>query len=351
MEIRKLNTLRGLAALIVFLTHFSDITHWLDGALGGGAGAYGVMLFFLLSGFLMSYLYLDKDFATRSVKHYLVARFARVVPLYVLVVFASFALTKVGSDLLYHIPDHQALMGHLLFLYGDSVLWSIPPEVQFYFVFVLLWALAANRRGYIYLLIVGCLLLLFFTNFPRIYGDIYGVPYNQFTVLRSLPYFFIGVIFGLHYKTLTIPAYLKKHRFVFVLCLIPMMYPELSPITSDAKNRMWLSYEVLLVMSSVFFCVVFLVPDNNILLANKVGDFFGKISYSLYLLHMPVITFIHQFNWAVEIKLIVSFALSTAIAFVSFVCIEKPVADVVRRSAGMGNSIRPVGEGANTDRL
>ena len=45
LEIRKLNTLRGLAALIVFITHFSDITHWLDGALGGGSGAYGVMLF------------------------------------------------------------------------------------------------------------------------------------------------------------------------------------------------------------------------------------------------------------------------------------------------------------------
>lgn len=330
MEIRKLNALRGIAAIIVFVTHFSDITHWLDGALGGGAGAYGVMLFFLLSGFLMSHLYLDKDFTLRGVKHYFVARFTRVVPLYLLVVFASFVLTQEGSDLLYHIPDHQALLAHGLFLYGDSVLWSIPPEVQFYALFVLLWSFAATRRGYIYLLIVGGLLLLFFTNFPRIYGDIYGVPYNQFTVLRSLPYFFIGVIFGLHYKTLVIPSYLKKHGFIFTLCLIPLMYPELSPVTSDAKNRMWLSYEVLLVMSSVFFCVVFLVPDNNILLANKVGDFLGKISYSLYLLHMPVIAFVHQFDWTVEIKLLTSFLLSIAIAFVSFVCIEKPLARYIR---------------------
>lgn len=76
MEIRKLNTLRALAALIVFFTHFSDITHWLDGALGGGSGAYGVMLFFLLSGFLMSLLYLDKDFTKAK-------REARVYCLYI----------------------------------------------------------------------------------------------------------------------------------------------------------------------------------------------------------------------------------------------------------------------------
>ncbi|MDO6421557.1 hypothetical protein [Saccharophagus degradans] len=38
MEIRKLNSLRGLAALIVLIAHFSDVTGWLGGCLGGRAG-------------------------------------------------------------------------------------------------------------------------------------------------------------------------------------------------------------------------------------------------------------------------------------------------------------------------
>ncbi|TMP38140.1 acyltransferase family protein [Pseudoalteromonas rubra] len=333
MEIRKLNTLRGIAALIVFVTHFSDITQWLDGALGGGAGAYGVMLFFMLSGFLMSHLYLAQELNGRSIKYYVLARVGRVVPLYLLVVLTSYLLTLSGSDWLYHIPDSEALLGHVLFLYGDSVLWSIPPEVQFYCLFILFWLLAKNRRGYIYLLIVIVMLALFFTNFPRIYGDLNGVPYNQFNVLRSLPYFFVGVVFGLHYKTLVIPDYLRKHGFVAALCLIPLMYPELSPVTSDAKNRMWLSYEVLLVMSTVFFCVVFLVPDNNLLLANTVGDFFGKISYSLYLLHMPVILQVNRFELAVELKLILSLILSVVCAYLSFICFEKPLARLIRDRA------------------
>jgi len=177
------------------------------------------------------------------------------------------------------------------------------------------------------------MLCLFFTNFPRISGDINGIPYNVFNVLRSLPFFFVGVIFGMHYRSLKIPGYLKKHWFILALCLIPLMYPELTPVTSDAKRKMWLSYEVLLVISSVFFCIVFLVPNNNILLANRFGDFIGKISYSLYLLHMPIIAAVNRFDLSIELKLLLSFALSIFVAYMSYRYFEKPVAKLIRRMA------------------
>jgi peptidoglycan/LPS O-acetylase OafA/YrhL len=335
LEIRKLNTLRGLAALIVFVTHFSDITNWLDGKLGGGAGAYGVMLFFLLSGFLMSYLYMSQEFTKAKITQYLLARIARVVPLFLVIVLSSYMLTISGSTLLYDIPDVNSLISHLLFLYGDSVLWSIPPEIQFYFIFLIFWSLSKNKGGYIYLSILAVMLTLFFSNFPRIYGDVNGIQYNLFNTLRSLPYFFVGVIFGLHYRSFKVPKYLKKHYFILVLLLIPAMYPGLSPITSDAKTRMWLSYEVLLVMSSVFFSVVYLVPDNNLVLVNRFGDFLGKISYSLYLLHMPIIILANELNLAVELKLVLSFALSVLIAFVSFKYFERPVARFIRSKSNV----------------
>jgi peptidoglycan/LPS O-acetylase OafA/YrhL len=330
LEIRKLNSLRGLAALIVFFTHFSDITNWFDGALGGGSGAYGVMLFFLLSGFLMSYLYLDKEFTGVNITSYFLARVGRVLPLYLLVVLCSYFLTVSGNDSLYNISDGNELIAHLFFIYGESVLWSISPEVMFYFVFIFFWLLAKNRVGVIYVFITGFMALLFFTNFPRIYGDINGVPYNVFNILRSLPYFFIGVIFGLQYKSLSIPHYLKKHWFFLTLLLIPLMYPNFTPVTSDAKTRMWLSYEVLFVMSSVFFCIVFLVPNNNVLLANKLGDFMGKISYSLYLLHMPIILQVNKFNLSTELKLLLSLVLSILVAFMSYRYFEKPLAKLIR---------------------
>jgi len=325
-----LNSLRGLAAIIVFITHFSDITQWFEGALGGGSGAYGVMLFFMLSGFLMSHLYSKKAFNKTTVKHYFLARAARVVPLYLAVVLGSYIFTSLDFPLLYDIANVNVLIGHLLFLYGESVLWSIPPEVHFYFVFIIFWALAKNRLGYIYIVSIAVMILLFLTNFPRISSEINGIPYNFFNTIRSLPYFFIGVIFGLNYSTLTIPNYLKSYGFVLTLCLIPLLYPAFSPVTSDAKYRMWLSYEVLLVMASVFFAIVFFVPDNNRVLANRVGDLLGKISYSLYLLHMPIILLVNKLSVSVELKLFISLLASIMVAFVSYTYFEKPVAELIR---------------------
>lgn len=334
MEIRQLNALRALAALIVFFTHFSDVTNWLNGALGGGAGAYGVMLFFMLSGFLMAYLYGQQSCSVANVRHYLVARFARIVPLYFVIVIASFGLSQLGDASLYHIPDLGALTGHLLFLYGDSVLWSIAPEVQFYLVFIGFWLFAKEKPGFIYLLVVLILIALFFSNFPKIYGEMAGVPYNEFNVLRSLPYFFVGMLLGLNHHRIVVPHYLKSHWFIVSLLLIIWLYPSFSPITSDAKLRMWLSYEVLLVMAFVFCAVLYLVPDNNVVLSNTTTDFLGKISYSLYLLHLPIIRLVNQSEFSVEVKLLLSLGLSILAAYLSFRFFEYPTARWIRRRFG-----------------
>ena len=332
-QIRRLNTIRALAAVIVFITHFSDKTDWLGGVLGGASGQYGVMLFFILSGFLMSHLYLTKDFNKANVHQYLFARIGRVVPLYLLVVFASYFLSSYGSGGLYDIPNLPSLISHLLFLSGDSVLWTIAPEIYFYLLFILFWQMAERRIGYVYMILVAILLLLFFSNFPAFFGDIYGVEYNFFMLLRSLPYFFVGFVFGSIFSSFKPPEYMKKHWFLLALLLIPLLYPELSPVEGQAKFRMWLNYEVLMVMATVFFCVVFLVPERNLLLENKVGDFIGKISYSLYLLHMPIIVQVNKLEVSVEMKLLLASTLSIFIAYLSYRYFEKPLANWFRDAA------------------
>ena len=50
------------------------------------------MLFFVLSGFLMGSLYLNRSFNRRNIWHFVVRRFARVIPLYYAVLTAVLAL-------------------------------------------------------------------------------------------------------------------------------------------------------------------------------------------------------------------------------------------------------------------
>ena len=278
----------------------------------------------------MSYLYFDRAFSKSNVVKYGLARLGRVLPLFFIIVLISYFSAYFGYEGLYEISEWKKLISHLVFVDGESVLWTVAPEIHFYGIFIGFWYLASWRPGYIYVLIIATLISLFLTNFPRPHGYLQGFPYD-FHLFRSLPYFFIGVILGMHYKSIKIPEYLKKNWFVVALILIPILYPQFSPVTSDAKNKMWLSYEVLFVMSTVFFCIVFLVPDNNVLLANKVGDFVGKISYSLYLLHMPILIQVNELNVSTEVKLPLFLLLSAFAAYLSFKYLEKPSADFVRR--------------------
>ncbi|MGC9395972.1 MAG: acyltransferase family protein, partial [Anaerolineae bacterium] len=146
MEIRKLNTLRSIAIMIVVVGHCNNRIWFLREGVSGGAGQLGVMLLFILSGFLLSYLYLDRERSLENLRYFAIARVARVIPLYLIVVLSSYVLIKLGvNDLFYDIRDVPSLISHLAFLSGDSVLWTVGPEIQFYVVFAFLWWLLARR--------------------------------------------------------------------------------------------------------------------------------------------------------------------------------------------------------------
>ncbi|MEM7568058.1 MAG: acyltransferase family protein, partial [Pseudomonadota bacterium] len=128
-HVSALDGLRGLAALIVVLSHLSTPTGLGADLFQRGGGQLGVMLFFALSGFLMAHMYFPRAPRPGAVWRYGVARVARVVPLYVLVVLASYAIGQActGDTCLraYDVTSEN-LADHLLLRSGVSVLWTIP---------------------------------------------------------------------------------------------------------------------------------------------------------------------------------------------------------------------------------
>ena len=111
-HIAALDGLRGLAAIVVIVSHFTNGSGLFGGAFGHGAGQIGVMLFFCLSGFLMSHLYLDRPFNLDCLAEFTRRRLARIAPLYILVVLVSYALAMPN---VYHAVNAENLWRHLYF--------------------------------------------------------------------------------------------------------------------------------------------------------------------------------------------------------------------------------------------
>jgi len=332
MEIRKLNTLRGVAALIVVVSHYSNTTNLFEGYLGHGAGQFGVMIFFMLSGFLMSYLYLSKPFSGNAVGRYLIARLARIMPLFFAVVGVSFGLQQLGiKGVFFEITDWQQVLQHVLFVSGVNVLWTIPPEVQFYGVFVFLWWLASKSLLGLWVFLIACFGAIYVAGFPLLilpwFDSIVGLQ-----LIQSLPYFFVGVLFGKLYGVWTPPKRLMNHGFILAFLLVPLLYPKIYTLMWPEGHGLWKDVDVLMVISAVFFMLVFLVPAGNRLLSNVLGDFLGKVSFSLYLLHLPVLHFFETFAKSAPLAYFPLFLLSALlVAYLSYVLLECPSRGLVRR--------------------
>lgn len=144
-----LDGLRGLAAYTVVVSHYVGSVSKGGPAYDGHtilepllqAGQVGVMLFFVISGFLMGALYMRTPWTNASARAFYVKRFGRVVPLYYLLVVVSFTLQMTLNSVwpFYYVDSFWRFM---LFWYGgNNVLWTIPVEVQFYAFFPI------SRRG------------------------------------------------------------------------------------------------------------------------------------------------------------------------------------------------------------
>ncbi len=98
-----------------------------------------VMLFFILSGFVIGRTHRE-PWSPLSVKNYLVKRFVRLYPIYLIAVIVSFLV--VGYSL-----RSKDFIAHLLFLQGtvaplvksDLPLWSLTYEVFYYGLFLAIW--------------------------------------------------------------------------------------------------------------------------------------------------------------------------------------------------------------------
>ena len=143
-----LDGLRGLAAMLVLVAHLSQWGYSLIPGLDlSGIGASGVMLFFVLSSFLLTSQILgwspDAIVKLKPWLLYFEARCLRIWPLYLVVLLVSLTSTYLhyipigwkAAPFLEHVPvpmTVDSLREHLLLQTGEDILWTIPIEFKFY---------------------------------------------------------------------------------------------------------------------------------------------------------------------------------------------------------------------------
>jgi peptidoglycan/LPS O-acetylase OafA/YrhL len=337
-----LTGLRFFAALAVLISHFAQrdmlpaidpVVWFLDG------GRTAVSLFFVLSGFILTYNYIDLAYPEGRRAFY-VARFARIYPTVVL----ALALGAVATIYAYVHRNDGLLLDwfHLsanegIFLVGsffaqatmavgwlpaaslnqpwNSPAWSITCEMFFYalFPFLIGWARAASAHMLSALCaftLVGQIAWVFVVA-PLAPEGQQGFLISQFPIAHLFE-FVLGMTVGILFVR-GFGDWLREGRRRNVLLLVALAGIVALSLTHPVRPAY--------LLVTPFFAVLVLalaVPPRRGLswLAWRPLMLLGEASFALYLIHVPVINIIHMLpmnEFSGVLALVVSLLLSILI--------------------------------------
>lgn len=312
-RLHALDSFRGLAIILVILSH---VFYIYDVSYAGlfGVGRYGVVLFYLVSGFTISYVLDFKEICLQGVLKFYVRRFFRVAPLFYVLLFLIYFL---GGE---YSLSSLFFMGYLdekMFNRVLHVEWSIYVEVFFYILAPFLFFL---KRGFWLFLLFSVLVSLswryyFFSDF---FSDSLIKEILFFNPLNHLYVFLLGGgvyrVVNSKYNNFSLGVVFQA--FVFVLCLVfcfKIILEDTFFIVADY------------LFSILFLLVIYVKFVHLDFLRFYWLEKIGLISYSLYLLHYIVMNYLARFYlfeyrlFDVILGLIVLFVL----AFVSYRCVER----------------------------
>jgi len=297
-KIEYIELLRFLAAISVVCVHLPPIK----------VGAFGVDLFFIISGFVMMY---STDI---SKKNFFWKRIFRIIPLYWLFTLTVFLIAIFQPDLLnntkanlselvkslFFIPFNKSETGHFPILFLG---WTLNYEMYFYLIFGISSIFCFKFRDIISALFLVSVVFIFKSS-ENFILSVYSNP------------IVIEFIFGMiAYRAL----WLKKFDIqIFILIFLTFLALLIIP----HSRAIHLGLPMLAVFS------IFHIFFSGKKMLNKVY-YLGGCSYSLYLTHPYIIQLIDKttnlfnVNLTIDILLIfLSFILTVSIAILVFVFFE-----------------------------
>ncbi|MFA6550633.1 MAG: acyltransferase [Candidatus Gracilibacteria bacterium] len=252
-------------------------------------GFFGVVLFFLVSGFIVSYVSRrDGGFA------FLIKRVFRIYPplilsvllitlIYSLYTFISHETTDLMGISFVDIFTSSTLINYLIpnSVKINPVAWTLIIEMVFYFICFLTLPLLKNKPK------IAILINLFFVFMVICFYKSFGDTFYLFAVtVCYLPFLFLGqLIYFLWDSRITFRVFLLSSIANYVLIvygLLMKIYP-----TFYAPGN---SYLITFVYA--YFTFVLLLLLNKHIKRSSIINFFSKISYSLYLYNRLIALFL-----------------------------------------------------------
>lgn len=286
---KQLDTLRFIAFLFVFTSHlfigfdFRTITdnlysyHFYSSILCNGQA--GVQLFFVLSGFLITFLLCQErqKFGEINFQNFYMRRMLRIWPLYYLVLI-------LGIFVLPHLANSFEFDGvvwkNLVFLnnfellkkgqeINTGVAWSVAIEEQFYVIWPVLFMFFRNNKH----LIASSIVIYLFSCIYTFLSPTTA----YFHTFGNLNYLMIGCIGGILYADQKKLNYLSKFKsrsfFTINLCVILLL-----------NNLKFLPVFVILPFNYLFL-ILYLVLNNSTTKGKNILMSLGKYTYGMYLYH------------------------------------------------------------------
>ena len=325
-----LNGLRFVAAFSVLLYHveafksFAQIPNWVSLEFWGALGPYGVVCFFTLSGFLITYLLLEetKRSGTIRIRKFYLRRILRIWPLYYLIVLLGFLALPWVGDLLVHrqvqLPEDPVSTLPLYVFFLPNVawvvhgivpflgpLWSVGVEEQFY----LLWpALLRVLKRHALAGILGVIVVMVCLRFilPQVAAALATGPLISRNWQVAL-----GFVWTLKLECMAmggLAAYVLHRDSRRVLGVLHHPLVQIAALGLILVSLGWgLRYRQFdnLVWGTAFAVVIVNLaanPRSLLRLENPVFDYLGRISFGLYVYHSFVIAGLLLLfrNWSVS---------------------------------------------------
>lgn len=288
--------LRGVAILMVLIGH----SGFLEALPNLGSLEYtrfGVDLFFVLSGFLITGILLDAKGSEHYFRNFYARRALRIWPLYYAILFLAFVVTPllapstrpaagVWPAFVFYVQN-IALVHRDAYPFGLGATWSLAVEEQFYLTWPLLVFLLKRRT-----LALVSASLVFVSLSLRLTGYLHGAPsgfVHQFTLSR-LDAIALGTLAALWLRSpsCTLDRWRTRAYQFLALGLAGVILAR----TLMHRNSSIVGY-TFLGMTFAGLLGVSLVSDaRSSLLGRSLSAgwlrYIGKISYGIYLLHYPL---------------------------------------------------------------